>query len=52
MGEGTGWGCCISYQIVHKHGGDLRCLSQPDRGTEFAIEILTRQSDRVEMKAS
>ncbi|NQE38290.1 ATP-binding protein [Microcoleus asticus] len=53
VGEGTGWGCSISYQIVvDKHGGDRRCLSQPDRGTEFAIEIPTRQSDRVKMKAS
>ncbi|MEG4572671.1 response regulator [Microcoleus sp. N3A4] len=53
VGEGTGLGLSISYQIVvDKHGGDLRCLSQPDRGTEFVVEIPTRQSDRVQMKAS
>ena len=53
VGEGTGLGLSISYQIVvDKHGGDLRCLSQPDWGTEFVVEIPTRQSDRVQMKAS
>ncbi len=39
-GRGTGMGLSISYQIVvEKHGGQLRCLSQPGEGTEFCIEI-------------
>ncbi|MEG4444736.1 response regulator [Microcoleus sp. AT9_B5] len=53
VGEGTGLGLSISYQIVvDKHGGDLRCLSQQDWGTEFVVEIPTKQSERVQMKAS
>ena len=39
-GKGTGLGLSISYQIVtQKHGGSLRCVSAPGRGTEFIIEI-------------
>ncbi len=40
IGKGTGLGLSISYQIVvDKHGGDLKCISAPDQGTEFIIEI-------------
>lgn len=40
VGRGTGLGLSISYQIiVEKHGGELKCLSTPSQGTEFAIEI-------------
>ena len=40
IGKGTGLGLSISYQIVvEKHGGIFECNSQPDRGTEFWIEI-------------
>lgn len=40
VGKGTGLGLSISYQIVvEKHGGTLRCLSEPGQGTEFWIEI-------------
>lgn len=40
VGQGTGLGLSISYQIVvEKHGGTLRCFSQPDRGAEFVITI-------------
>ncbi|MEG4058741.1 MULTISPECIES: ATP-binding protein [unclassified Microcoleus] len=53
LGDGTGLGLSISYQIVvEKHGGDLKCFSQPDRGSEFVIEIPIRQNNRIEMKAS
>jgi len=37
-------GLSISYQIVvEKHGGIFKCISQPGEGTEFWIEIPTRQ---------
>lgn len=40
VGKGTGLGLSISYQIiVEKHGGTLRCISEPEQGTEFWIEI-------------
>ncbi|MEM9539401.1 MAG: response regulator [Cyanobacteria bacterium P01_E01_bin.42] len=40
VGQGTGLGLSISRQIVvEKHGGNLECISSPDKGTEFIIEI-------------
>ena len=40
VGKGTGLGLSISYQIVvEKHGGKLMCISAPDQGAEFVIEI-------------
>ncbi|MEH1968827.1 sensor histidine kinase [Nostoc sp.] len=40
VGKGTGLGMAISYQIVvDKHGGMLKCRSQPGEGTEFWIQI-------------
>ena len=39
-GKGTGLGLSISYQIiVEKHSGQLQCVSEPDRGAEFIIEV-------------
>ena len=44
-GKGTGLGLSISYQIVvEKHKGQLQCISDRDRGTEFWIEIPIKQS--------
>jgi signal transduction histidine kinase len=40
VGEGTGLGLSISYQIiVEKHGGQLLCITEPRKGTEFIVEI-------------
>lgn len=40
LGKGTGLGLSICYQIiVEKHGGQLKCFSAPNQGTEFVIEI-------------
>ncbi|ODH03024.1 ATPase [Nostoc sp. KVJ20] len=39
-GQGTGLGLSISYQIiVEKHGGNIKCTSEPGNGCEFWIEI-------------
>lgn len=47
VGKGTGLGLSISYKIiVEKHGGIIKCLSQPGLGTEFCIQIpLTLSSE-------
>ena len=42
VGSGTGLGMSISYQIVSKHGGLLKCISAPLQGTEFLIELPIR----------
>ncbi len=39
VGKGVGLGLAISYQIIEKHGGRLKCQSIPGVGTEFTIEI-------------
>jgi len=40
VGKGTGLGLAISYQIVvERHGGVLRCCSEPGYGAEFWIKI-------------
>ena len=40
VGKGTGLGMSISYQIVtEKHGGTIECVSQPDEGAAFIIQI-------------
>ncbi len=40
VGKGTGLGLSISYQIVvDKHGGSLKCISEPGQGAEFQISI-------------
>lgn len=45
LGEGTGLGLYISYQIiVEKHGGALKCFSEEGQGSEFWIEIPIRQT--------
>jgi PAS domain S-box-containing protein len=40
VGQGTGMGLAISYQIItQKHRGCLECISQPGVGAEFIIRI-------------
>ena len=39
VGSGTGLGMSISYQIIDKHEGQLKCISTPLQGTEFILHI-------------
>ncbi|MEQ9357323.1 PAS domain-containing protein [Coleofasciculus chthonoplastes] len=39
VGQGTGLGLAVSYQIIEKHKGKITCNSQVGIGTEFVIEI-------------
>ncbi|MGK7900325.1 MAG: PAS domain S-box protein [Hormoscilla sp.] len=44
VGKGTGLGLSISYQtVVEQHHGHLSCVSAPDLGAEFIIEIPLKQ---------
>jgi PAS domain S-box-containing protein len=36
---GTGLGLSISHDIVRRHGGDLRVISQPGKGSRFIVEL-------------
>jgi signal transduction histidine kinase len=48
-GEGTGLGLGISRQIVDKHGGEVRCESQPGR-TVFEVRLPLVAGARVTMR--
>ncbi|MGK7901921.1 MAG: sensor histidine kinase [Hormoscilla sp.] len=39
VGKGTGLGLSISYQIIEKHRGKMEVISQPGKGTSFAIAL-------------
>ena len=36
---GTGLGLAISYNIVRRHDGDIRVISQPGEGSRFVVEL-------------
>ncbi|HEV2844805.1 MAG TPA: ATP-binding protein, partial [Thermoanaerobaculia bacterium] len=36
---GTGLGLSISYEIVRRHGGDLKVVSRPGEGACFVVEL-------------
>ena len=36
---GTGLGLSISYDIVRRHGGDLKASSRPGEGACFVVEL-------------
>jgi len=39
VGEGTGLGLSISYEIVKKHGGEIRAESPPGGGAVFTLRL-------------
>jgi PAS domain S-box-containing protein len=45
VGKGTGMGMSISHQVItERHKGRLQCLSSPENGATFVIEIPIRQT--------
>lgn len=48
VGQGTGLGLSVGYQVVASHGGNLRCHSSAEQGTQFVIELPMRQGGSVE----
>ena len=48
VGSGTGLGMSISYQIIEKHGGQLKCISTPGKGAEFLIYIPIKSSQSID----
>jgi len=39
VGEGTGLGLGIAYQIVDRHGGEITVHSEPGCGTQFCVRL-------------
>ena len=39
VGEGTGLGMSIAYNIIKKHDGNITINSEPGVGTEFILEL-------------
>jgi PAS domain S-box-containing protein len=39
VGKGTGLGLSTAYGIIHSHGGQIYCYSEPGEGTSFSVYL-------------
>jgi signal transduction histidine kinase len=39
VGQGTGLGLSVSYEIVRNHGGEIRVTSSPEAGASFELRL-------------
>ncbi len=44
VGQGTGLGLSLSYNIVHKHGGRIEVASELGQGTRFTVHLPVNQA--------
>ena len=46
VGQGTGLGLSVSYQIIESHGGQIEVKSDPKKGAEFTIKLPMAMSQK------
>lgn len=51
VGQGTGLGLSISFKIIQDHGGSIRVVSEPGRGTRFLISLPHGQAAALQRSA-
>lgn len=47
VGKGTGLGLSIAYDIVTKHGGELKVASKPGEGTSFTVLLQINKEEKM-----
>jgi two-component system NtrC family sensor kinase len=47
--RGTGLGLALTQQIIHEHGGEIRCESEVGRGTRFHIRLRRATTEVAEL---
>jgi signal transduction histidine kinase len=47
VGQGTGLGLSVSYEIVKKHGGEIKVYSKLNEGTRFVVMIPCVPADQL-----
>jgi two-component system, NtrC family, sensor kinase len=49
--RGTGLGLALTQQIIHEHGGEIRCESEVGRGTRFHLRLRRAAAAGAELSA-